>query len=206
MRKVLHFLFCLATFTSASVTDCSKGTSLFKVTSMSFSPDPIVSGQNSTLLLSMNVPEQIASGTASYALTYNFLPFTPSTDPLCSTVSCPIMTGTLSTSSSYLIPSGLSGSIIIKVTWTDEANRQLLCVSINTKTASNLNISKGVVVYNNKYTEAPKCFIPKNATFMGLLERLNKEFQRNQTVDQTQRHQQTQKLQGKKPSYLRKQA
>lgn len=45
-----------------SVSDCSKATALFDITSMSFSPDPPVKGQNSTLLLSMNVPSEVAGG------------------------------------------------------------------------------------------------------------------------------------------------
>ena len=118
----------------ASVTDCSSGNSLFKLTSMSFLPDPTVPGQNSTLLLSMNVPEQITNGTAKYTTTYNFIPFTPTVDDLCDvTVSCPIQVGALDTRSSYPTSTGLSGSLQIKVEWTELTGRQLLCVLIKTK-------------------------------------------------------------------------
>jgi hypothetical protein len=129
-------LLALATVytTYASVTDCSSGNSLFKLTSMSFSPDPTVPGQNSTLLLSMNVPEQITNGTAKYTTTYNFIPFTPTVDDLCQvTVPCPIQVGNLDTRSSYPISTDLSGSLQIKIEWADLAGRQLLCVLIKTK-------------------------------------------------------------------------
>ena len=116
----------------ASVTDCSAGKSLFRLTSMSFSPDPTVAGQNSTLLLSMKIPEVINNGTATYTSTYNFLPLTPTVDDLCTTVACPINQGTLDTLSSFPVDKGLSGRLTINIVWADLTGRQLLCVSINT--------------------------------------------------------------------------
>ena len=118
----------------ASVSDCSSGKSLFTLTSMSFSPDPTVPGQNSTLLLSMSVPEEVTNGTATYSSTYNFLPLTPTVDDLCGvTVPCPIYVGTLDTVSSYPIDASLSGSLTLKIQWAELTGRQLLCVSIKTK-------------------------------------------------------------------------
>jgi hypothetical protein len=122
-----------ATTVLASVSDCSNGASLFQLTSLSFSPDPTVPGENSTLLLSMKIPEEITNGTASYSTTYNFIPLKPTTDDLCDTVSCPITPGSLNTRSSYPIDKSLSGSMTLKVTWTDLTGRQLLCVSVKTK-------------------------------------------------------------------------
>jgi hypothetical protein len=122
-------------FTSinASVTDCSKGASLFKIDSMSFSPDPAIKGQNSTLLVSSTVPEQITGGTAKYSIKYSFIPLTPTIEDLCKAVSCPIMVGKLDTVSSYPIDKSLSGSITIQIDWADQTGRQLLCVLIQTK-------------------------------------------------------------------------
>jgi len=116
----------------ASVADCSKGKSLFQLTSMSFSPDPTVAGQNSTLLLSMKIPEMINNGTATYTSTYNFLPLTPTVDDLCTTVVCPINQGTLDTLSSFPVDKGLSGRLTINIVWSDLTGRQLMCVNINT--------------------------------------------------------------------------
>lgn len=118
---------------SATVSDCSKGLSLFKLTSMSFSPDPTVPGENSTLLLSMSVPEEISGGTATYSTTYNFIPFTPTTDPLCDvTVPCPIQVGELSTVSTYPMDTTTTGSLVLTIRWKDINNRELLCVQIKT--------------------------------------------------------------------------
>ena len=117
---------------AASVTDCSAGKSLFRLTSMSFSPDPTVPGQNSTLLLSMKIPEEINNGIATYTSTYNFLPLKPTTDNLCDTVACPIADGYLDTRSSFPIDKSLSGSLTLKVQWSDLTGRQLLCVLVKT--------------------------------------------------------------------------
>jgi hypothetical protein len=129
-------------FTSinASVTDCSKGASLFKIDSMSFSPDPAIKGQNSTLLVSSTVPEQITGGTAKYSIKYSFIPLTPTIEDLCKAVSCPIMVGKLDTVSSYPIDKSLSGSITIQIDWADQTGRQLLCVLIQTKITEPFNL------------------------------------------------------------------
>jgi hypothetical protein len=115
-----------------SVADCSKGTSLFHLMTMSFSPDPTVPGQNSTLLLSMKIPEEIYNGTVTYTTTYNFLPLKPTVDDLCTTVQCPITEGILDTLSTFPVDKGLSGRLTINIVWADLTGRQLLCVSINT--------------------------------------------------------------------------
>ena len=119
---------------NASVTDCSKSTSLFKITSFSFGPDPPIKGQNSTLDLFMNVPAPVTGGTATYSITYNFIPLSPTTEDLCAVVpaGCPIAAGTLHTVSSFPFDGSLSGSITVKIEWKDLSADQLMCVSIKT--------------------------------------------------------------------------
>jgi len=124
-----------ASLTIGSVKDCSNGASQFKLTSMSFQPDPPVKGQNSTLLLSMNVPTEVQGGTAKYSATYNFIPFSPTTEDLCVAVpgGCPIIPGQLNTVSSYPIDPSLSGTLVMTIEWKDTASVQLLCVSVTMK-------------------------------------------------------------------------
>ena len=118
----------------ATVTDCSKGESLFTLTSMILTPDPPVRGQNSTLRLSMNVPEGVNNGTVTYTVTYNYLPLSPTVDNLCdTTVPCPIAVGNLDTVSSYPFDNTLSGSLVVRINWNDLTGRSLLCVSLNLK-------------------------------------------------------------------------
>ena len=131
----------------SSVSDCSNGASLFHPVSMSFSPDPTVPGENSTLLLSLKVPEELNNGTATYTTTYNFIPFAPTSDDPCGmTVACPIKEGTLDTRSSYPIDPNLSGTMTIKVEWKDLTGRQLLCIFIKTtlgKATKQLTVVRG---------------------------------------------------------------
>jgi hypothetical protein len=131
---LLTAILALLLSANASVTDCSKATALFSLTSLSFLPDPPVKGENSTLLLSMNVPTEVAGGTATYSVTYNFIPLSPTTEDLCTVVpsGCPIAVGTLDTVSSIPFDGSLSGSITFKIEWKDLSQSQLMCVSIKT--------------------------------------------------------------------------
>ena len=139
--------FLLSPVALSSVSDCSNGASLFHPITMSFSPDPTVPGENSTLVLSLKVPEEINNGTATYTTTYNFIPFAPTTDDLCGfTVPCPIKEGILETRSSYPIDPNLSGTMTLKVEWKDLTGRQLLCVFIKTtlgKATKQLSVIRG---------------------------------------------------------------
>ena len=118
----------------ATLTDCATNP-LFTLTSMSFSPDPPVKGQNSTLLLSMNVPADVTGGTATYSVTYNFIPLAPTTENLCNALpsGCPIVKGTLDTVSSIPFDGSLSGSLVMKIDWKDLVGQELMCVQIKTK-------------------------------------------------------------------------
>jgi hypothetical protein len=130
---VSFLLFSYITHSKARVSDCSKG-ALFKLTSMSFMPDPPIKDQNSTLFLSMNVPSVVTGGTATYTVTYNTIPLTPTTDNLCTVVpsGCPIMPGTLDTVSSIPFDGSLSGLLNLKIEWKDLAAEQLMCVLVKT--------------------------------------------------------------------------
>ena len=152
MLRLATLLFSTMVTTSlSSVTDCSNGKSLLALTSMSFSPDPTVPGETSTLLLSLNVPYEITNGTATYTTTYNFIPFSPTIDPLCYvTVACPIQVGTLQTRSSYPIPADLKGTLQIKVVWNDLDGNLLMCVSVSTKLGHRFRMSKDIVLFTNQ--------------------------------------------------------
>ena len=127
--------FVASAYALTSVTDCSKGASQVKIDSMSFLPDPPVKGQNSTLNLALRNPSTIGAGTATYSLTYNFIPLTPEVKDLCGEVpgGCPIVAGPLKLTSSYPIDPSLSGTVVAKIDWKDTANVPLLCVSITMK-------------------------------------------------------------------------
>lgn len=144
---MLGLLLSLLVTAYASVSDCSNGKALLTIDSMSFAPDPTVPGMNSTLSLSLSVPEEITNGTVTYSTTYNFLPLTPTVEDLCATVACPITVGSLDTVSSYPISTSLSGTLTLKIEWVELTGRQLLCVSIKTKLGA---YDKQLVLRNTK--------------------------------------------------------
>ncbi len=122
------------TVAQTKVVDCAPGKSLFTIQSVSLDPAQPAPNQNVSLNLEYAVPLSvtITGGEARYAATYNFIPLTTTVEPLCANVPCPLSTG-FYTNTSYMIwPSGLSGSLVSKVTWVDTDSRLLLCMSITT--------------------------------------------------------------------------
>jgi ML domain len=121
-----------------SVQDCAPGESLFTITELSLSPAAPVAGQNLTLHLGYEVPEGVSvlGGTAEYDVTYNYIPFSPSTEPLCSNIPCPLGPGTYLNESTSQWPDSLSGLLVSRMKWFDEQNSMLLCVEISGQTGN----------------------------------------------------------------------
>ena len=115
-----------------SIGSCGTATK-FTLNSAGFWPDPALRNENSTISIEFTVPEglTITSGTAKYSTTYNFIPFSPSVEDLCTQTTCPIVTGTYNQSSSSTFPD-LSGSLTVKTEWADENGEPLLCFLLKT--------------------------------------------------------------------------
>lgn len=118
-----------------TVRDCSSGKSLFKFVSASLEPSPVIPGENATLTLSADIPGGtiVNSGTAKYSVSFNGIPFTPSTEDLCSQVDCPLLAGPYTNSSVSVFPTGITGKIVSKIEWFDDTSRLLLCTEITSK-------------------------------------------------------------------------
>jgi len=119
----------------SEITDCSKGTSYFKVNALGFWPDPPVKGENSTVSFDYTVPDgpAIDKGTAKYSVTYNFIPIQPTVEDLCLSTTCPILPGTYNQSTSSTFPTGLTGTVITKIQWFDVNAKELFCAQIKVK-------------------------------------------------------------------------
>jgi hypothetical protein len=122
-------LFSLANLTSSTVADCGQGKSLFTIGEQSFSPEPPVTNELYSYWFTYTVPEgvEVTGGTTKYSLTLNGIPFTPSTDDLCSQTVCPKVAGFYNESSEDTWPGGVSGKIITKLEWFDTNGNLLLC-------------------------------------------------------------------------------
>jgi hypothetical protein len=131
--RLLSFAAGLAAISAATVKDCGAGTSAFKIQALGLTPTAPSPGQDVTLHLEYDVPAgtTVTGGTTTYAVTLNFIPFQPSTEPLCQDIPCPLGPGSYKNDTTSSWPSGISGSFTSKMTWADEVGTQLLCVQIS---------------------------------------------------------------------------
>jgi hypothetical protein len=115
--------------------NCGTAATIFKINSMSLEPANPAPGELVTMNLDYTVPEGfvVNDGEAKYAINYNFLPLAPTIEPLCQNIPCPLGPGTYANKTSSTWPSGVSGSVNTKITWTDETGTQLLCIDMAAK-------------------------------------------------------------------------
>lgn len=153
MIKVLT-LFTLFVNSIASIKDCDPS-SVFRPTQLSITPDPPIPGQSVKLTLVFNNPEEeITDGTVTTTLNVNFMPFSPTTTPLCENTACPIITGSNDRSTETIFPD-ITGIIKSRVTWTGTKGESLLCIDTSFKVSTNnfwniLNTAKNLY-RKNKY-------------------------------------------------------
>jgi hypothetical protein len=135
---MLALLKTLAAFSATapffgSVRDCAPGSSIFTVNSVSLDPATPVPGQSMTLNLDYTVPygTTVNGGQVEYAITYNYIPFQPSYEPLCQDIPCPLGPGTYTNASTSVWPAGVSGLVVSQMKWYDDAADLLLCIEIS---------------------------------------------------------------------------
>jgi hypothetical protein len=120
-------------FSGMSLLACDPTLTAFKINSQGFSPSPPIAGQDATLWIDFTVPDgsAVTAGTAKYGISFNGIPFSPTTEDLCTQVSCPIESQNLSSTTQW--PSGLSGKIVSKIQWYDASGAYLLCSQLTEK-------------------------------------------------------------------------
>lgn len=116
---------------AAAVTlrDCGDGKALFTLNSQSIDPPEPTPGSTVVFNLDYTVPEglTVSDGTTTYSYTYNFIPFSPTTNPLCQDLPCPVGPGRYQNTTKTTWPSGVSGYIVSTMTWTLPDSQLLLC-------------------------------------------------------------------------------
>lgn len=134
-QKMMKLLVSLYAVLNATVKDCGSGTSVFQMNAMSLDPANPAPGQRVGFSIDYTVPPSttVSDGTARYELTYNFIPFSPTTEPLCSNVPCPLGPGRYSNTTYSTWPTGLSGSIMSRMKWLNPNGALLLCSEISGK-------------------------------------------------------------------------
>lgn len=135
MLSIVKLLKFFGLITAPILRDCGAGKSLFTINSLSLSPVSPNPGDNVLLNLDYTVPQglTVVDGDATYSMTYNFLPLSPTVEPLCQDIPCPLSSGRYVNQSSSVWPTGLSGTLDTKIIWANEMGTQLLCMSISAK-------------------------------------------------------------------------
>lgn len=126
----MYFLRALALI-AATVTlrDCGNPTTdQAKILSMGFTPSNPVPGENTTLWVNYDLKTPITGGIATYSVSFNGIPFTPTVDDLCTQTACPKEIGTYNETSSSDFPDGISGKVVTKIQWTNQDNLPVWCV------------------------------------------------------------------------------
>ncbi len=98
------------------------------ITGIGFSPSNPVAGNPTELWVAYDLRTPIQGGTATYSLTLNGIPFTPTVDDLCTQTACPKDAGFYNETSHSTFPSGISGKIVSKIQWKNQDNLPVWCV------------------------------------------------------------------------------
>jgi hypothetical protein len=139
------FLISLVTFCAGQsivVSDCSEGTSLFKIQSVNFSPSVPVAGDEGTLHTVYTVPYDISAGAVTYKCILNGLSIYNEKYDICTQTKCPITAGTHDDYSISEIPS-VSGKLKCTILWQDMDGNELLCIDTTMKLLSEVGNLRG---------------------------------------------------------------
>jgi hypothetical protein len=155
VRRILFGLFSsmVCYQTDAKIVDCSNGASLLKITELGLSPDPPVRGKQIDMIVKFDNPgSEITEGSVTTSISLNYIPFQPSTEALCSSTICPLVSGPNDRSTNSVWPDSVSGIVSSKIEWKGLDGSELLCIQINSKIAAAQK--KGLrPVYNQTHAE-----------------------------------------------------
>jgi hypothetical protein len=121
---------CIAIL-AATVTlkDCGNPTTdQAGITGFGFSPSNPVAGDPTELWVAYDLKSAITGGSAKYSITLNGIPFPATNDDLCTQTTCPKDIGSYNETSKSTFPSGVSGKISSKITWTNQNDQPVWCV------------------------------------------------------------------------------
>lgn len=85
------------------------------------------------LYLGADLSQEVNQGTSKYSVTYNFIPVSPSTEINKSNITCPLNVSHIASESKGTVPSGLSGTVVIKNEWFDVSGARILCMQFTIK-------------------------------------------------------------------------
>jgi hypothetical protein len=149
-------------FAGASIKDCDSQ-SIFRPTDLAIYPDPPVRGEPVYMTVKFQNPgAEVTDGKVTTAVTLNGLPLSPSVKTLCEDTVCPIVTGLNDRSTSSVWPSGITGRVASKITWTGPAGESLLCLQTSVSVSEYGNTTMALIAHpfagkhNHPNTVSPK--------------------------------------------------
>jgi hypothetical protein len=111
-----------------TIQSCGTG----RATLLGFDSQPTnpIAGDNVSLWVAYTLPgAPVTNGTATYKITLNGIPLTPTVDALCTQTTCPKETGIPYNETSWSIfPSGISGKVVSRIEWKDQDAQPLWCI------------------------------------------------------------------------------
>ncbi len=133
--KSVGLMFLVIAGANADVVDCGAGKSVFVPTKLGLEPANPKAGDETYMTVVFNNPgPEITDGTVTTSVTYNFIPFAPSTEALCSNTQCPLVTGSNDRSTNSVWPD-VSGRVDTHIEWTATDGTLLLCLDVKVQTA-----------------------------------------------------------------------
>jgi len=126
------FFLSLIAYAAGIVKDCNIS-SIFRPTFLGLTPDPPVVGQQIRLSVLFNNPgPAVSDGRVTTSVTLNYLPLSPTTEPLCHNTGCPLVAGPNDRSTVSTWPD-VRGNIVTKSVWNSVEGDNLLCVQTSVK-------------------------------------------------------------------------
>jgi len=161
MLACIKWLFTAALFAGvhSSITDCSKGTSLFQFQELALTPDPPVAGEELFMTVVFTNPgSEVDDGSVTTDVTLNFIPFTPSTVALCESTDCPLVSGLNNRSTSSVWPSTIAGKVVSKILWKTLEEVELLCIKMSFSVGPSASLRGGKGKHNHSHPVHPESF------------------------------------------------
>ena len=113
---------------------CGTGDERAVLNSLTSTPDIPMPGDNVTLAVDYTFGgTAITGGTATYDVTLNYIPVYNEQFDLCTQTSCPKQPGTYTETSVSSFPTGVSGTLVSTIHWTDQDNNPIWCVKTTWK-------------------------------------------------------------------------
>lgn len=114
---------------TVSLKDCGNPTTdQAVIKGFGFSPSSPVAGDPTELWVAYDLKSAITGGTATYSLSLNGIPLTPTVDDLCTQTSCPKEVGTYNETSKSTFPSGVTGKVLSKIQWKNQDDQPVWCL------------------------------------------------------------------------------